>query len=61
MIINGDLYRFIFLQIADFGMARDMTNEDYYVASGGKMPVKWTAPEVVYIYKDQSIVPLIIN
>lgn len=23
-----------------------MTNENYYVASGGKIPVKWTAPEV---------------
>jgi len=35
------------LQIADFGMARDMTDENYYVASGGKIPVKWTALEVV--------------
>jgi len=45
------------LQIADFGMARDMTDEDYYVASGGKIPVKWTAPEVAYVSKDLSIVP----
>ena len=55
VVINGNLYRFIFLQIGDFGMTRDMTDEDYYVASGGKIPVKWTAPEVVYIYKDLSI------
>ena len=34
------------LQIADFGMSRDLMDEDYYVAHGGKIPVKWTAPEV---------------
>ena len=33
-------------QIADFGMSRDLMDEDYYVAHGGKIPVKWTAPEV---------------
>ena len=27
-------------------MARDVTDDTYYVASGGKIPVKWTAPEV---------------
>ena len=32
-------------QIADFGMSRDLTNE-YYLSRGGKIPVKWTAPEV---------------
>jgi len=35
-----------FEQIADFGMARDVTDNSYYVATGGKLPVKWTAPEV---------------
>ncbi len=34
------------LQISDFGMARDLQDEDYYVSHGGKIPVKWTAPEV---------------
>ncbi len=34
------------LQIADFGMARDLENEQYYVSHGGQVPVKWTAPEV---------------
>ena len=33
-------------QISDFGMARDVTDENFYVASGGKVPAKWTAPEV---------------
>jgi len=33
-------------QIADFGMSRDLLNENYYITSGGKIPVKWTAPEV---------------
>ena len=34
------------IQIADFGMARDVTDDIYYVSTGGKIPVKWTAPEV---------------
>ena len=38
-------------QIADFGMTRDLANENYYVSHGGKIPVKWTAPEAVYYGK----------
>ena len=34
------------LQIADFGMSRDLADTNYYVSRGGKIPVKWTAPEV---------------
>ena len=34
------------MQISDFGMARDLEESDYYVSRGGKIPVKWTAPEV---------------
>ena len=30
-------------------MARDVADDIYYVASGGKIPVKWTAPEVAII------------
>ena len=30
-------------------MARDVTEDTYYVTSGGKIPVKWTAPEVTII------------
>jgi len=27
-------------------MSRDLADENYYVSHGGKIPVKWTAPEV---------------
>ena len=37
---------FFFLQISDFGMARDLEESNYYVSHGGKIPLKWTAPEV---------------
>ena len=37
-----------FEQISDFGMSRDLENETYYVSHGGKIPVKWTAPEVMF-------------
>ncbi len=33
-------------QISDFGMSRNLQDADYYVSQGGKVPVKWTAPEV---------------
>ena len=34
-------------QIADFGLSRKLAvDQDYYVTTGGKVPVKWTAPEV---------------
>ena len=33
-------------QIADFGMSRDLQEDDYYKSSGGQIPIKWTAPEV---------------
>ena len=36
----------LFSQIADFGMSRDLMDENYYVSHGGKVPIKWTAPEV---------------
>ena len=37
------------MQIADFGMSRDLMDENYYTSHGGKVPVKWTAPEVAII------------
>lgn len=27
-------------------MSRDLLDDNYYVSHGGKVPVKWTAPEV---------------
>ena len=41
------------LQIADFGMSRALQDADYYVSHGGKIPVKWTAPEALS-YKKYS-------
>ena len=41
------------MQIADFGMCRDLENDDYYFSQGGKIPVKWTAPEAIQ-YKKYS-------
>ena len=35
-------------QIGDFGMSRDLEDNNYYITHGGKIPVKWTAPEVNY-------------
>ena len=37
---------YIHIQIADFRMSRDLIDDNYYITSGGKIPVKWTAPEV---------------
>ena len=37
---------FFYIQIADFGMSRDLIDSNYYITSGGKIPVRWTAPEV---------------
>ena len=39
-------YNYTYVQIADFGMSRDLIDDNYYITSGGKIPVKWTAPEV---------------
>ena len=30
-------------------MSRDLSDSDYYVSHGGKIPIKWTAPEVIKI------------
>ena len=28
-------------------MSRDLEDSDYYISQGGKIPVKWTAPEAL--------------
>ncbi len=36
------------MQVGDFGLSRDLNQEEFYVAGrGGKIPVKWTAPEAL--------------
>ncbi|CAI8019033.1 Ephrin type-A receptor 8 (Fragment) [Geodia barretti] len=40
-------------KISDFGMSRDLEDENYYMSQGGKVPVKWTAPEAL-AYKKYS-------
>ena len=35
------------LQIADFGMSRDLSNDDIYISHGGMIPVRWTALEAL--------------
>ena len=38
-------------KIADFGMSHDMEEDYYYKPKGGRIPVKWTAPEAVLYRK----------
>ena len=33
--------------MSDFGLSRDLQDEDYYVAHGGLVPVRWTALEAL--------------
>lgn len=37
----------VILQIADFGLSRDLQSEDFYQSNGGLIPVKWTSPEAL--------------
>ena len=43
-----------YFQIADFGLSRNLQNEEYYRSHGGKVPVKWTAPEAINYHKYSS-------
>ena len=43
----------VILQIADFGLSRNLDEENYYFSHGGMVPVKWTAPEAIS-YKKYS-------
>ena len=47
------VYYLPFSKIADFGMSRALKDTDYYVSRGGKIPVKWSAPEALH-YKKYS-------
>ena len=43
---NNNTSIIITIQVADFGMSRDLEENNYYVSQGGLIPIKWTAPEV---------------
>ena len=49
------------LQIADFGMARDVSDDTYYITRGGKITVKWTAPEVWIFLKINNEFNTVLN
>lgn len=45
------------MKIADFGLARDIQNQEYYrKTTDGRLPVKWMAPEALFhrVYTNQS-------
>ena len=42
------LYNIITVRFSDFEMSHGVEDENYYVSRGGKIPIKWTAPEVHY-------------
>ena len=41
------VYFYKSFQISDFGMSRALRDAEYYISRGGKIPVKWTAPEAL--------------
>ena len=51
MHITDHVLTIPYMQIADFGLSRDLQHEDYYISHGGKIPVKWTAPEALHYRK----------
>ena len=44
------------VKIADFGLARDIHEKDYYAVEDRRrpMPIKWMAPECLDIFKFDS-------
>ncbi|XP_019850411.1 PREDICTED: uncharacterized protein LOC100638128 isoform X2 [Amphimedon queenslandica] len=41
-------------KISDFGLSRDLQDENYYISKGGQVPIKWTAPEAIHYKKYSS-------
>eukprot|EP00049_Salpingoeca_infusionum_P025972 m.22959 g.22959 ORF g.22959 m.22959 type:complete len:825 (+) comp8437_c0_seq3:139-2613(+) len=35
-------------RVADFGLSKEVDDQDYFVSEGGKIPIKWTAPEAIH-------------
>ena len=54
LVLTIALY-IVWSQIADFGMSRDLQDESYYISKSKKIPIKWTAPEVITNYYDNTI------
>jgi serine/threonine protein kinase len=38
-------------KIGDFGLSRDLAESQYYMTHGGRIPIRWTAPEAVMYRK----------
>ena len=45
------------LQIADFGLARDIDiDDDYYkISNDARLPIKWMPPEVHFIFRGNTV------
>jgi serine/threonine protein kinase len=39
-------------KIGDFGLSRDLVDEEFYLSRGGQIPMKWTSIEVLYIRRN---------
>ncbi|CAH1731189.1 unnamed protein product [Aphis gossypii] len=53
VLVNENLV----MKISDFGLARDIQNQEYYrKTTDGKLPLKWMAPEALFlgVYTNQS-------
>jgi serine/threonine protein kinase len=38
-------------KIGDFGLSRDLVDNTYYITRGGRIPIRWTAPEAIMYRK----------
>lgn len=45
-LVGGADEQFI-VKMADFGMAKDVYESDYYRKKGGLIPIRWMAPEAI--------------
>ena len=42
------------VKVADFGLARFVTDDEYTASEGTKFPIKWAPPEVITYAKFSS-------
>ena len=45
-LVGGDDTELV-VKVADFGMAKDVYQSDYYKKQGGVLPIRWMAPEAI--------------